>query len=95
MYRIATHVCLDALASGKRRALPMDRSGPSGGATPPAPPQDSVLWWEPCPGGDPEAAATVGESVRLALVAAQPGLPTTTFVGCRTSATRRPSPATT
>ncbi|MET9605337.1 sigma-70 family RNA polymerase sigma factor [Streptomyces sp. NPDC006512] len=75
VYRIATNVCLDALASGRRRALPMDLSGPSGGGTPPAPPQDSVLWVEPCPGGDPEAAATVGESVRLAFVAALQHLP--------------------
>ncbi|MFJ9767593.1 RNA polymerase subunit sigma-70 [Streptomyces erythrochromogenes] len=76
LYRIATNVCLDALASGKRRALPMDLSGPSGGGTPPEPPQESVLWVEPCPGGsDPEAAAAVGESVRLAFVAALQHLP--------------------
>ncbi|WKV70634.1 sigma-70 family RNA polymerase sigma factor [Streptomyces sp. PCS3-D2] len=76
LYRIATNVCLDALASGKRRALPMDLSGPSGGATPPEPPQESVLWVEPCPGGnDPEVAAATGESVRLAFVAALQHLP--------------------
>lgn len=75
VYRIATNVCLDALASGKRRALPMDLSGPSGGGTPLALPQESVLWVEPCPGGDPEAAATSGESVRLAFVAALQHLP--------------------
>lgn len=75
VYRIATNVCLDSLASGRRRALPMDLSGPSGGGTPPAPPQDSVLWVEPCPGGDPEVAATTGESVRLAFVAALQHLP--------------------
>ncbi|MFF7297019.1 RNA polymerase subunit sigma-70 [Streptomyces sp. NPDC008265] len=76
LYRIATNVCLDALASGRRRALPMDLSGPSGGATPPEPPQESVLWVEPCPGGsDPEVAAAAGESVRLAFVAALQHLP--------------------
>lgn len=38
VYRIATNVCLDALASGKRRALPTDLSGPTiGGGTPPGP----------------------------------------------------------
>ncbi|MET9960110.1 sigma-70 family RNA polymerase sigma factor [Streptomyces sp. NPDC006326] len=74
-YRIATRVCLDALASGKRRALPMDLSGPSEGGTPPAPPEDSELWVGPCPGQDPEAAATTGESVRLAFVAALQHLP--------------------
>ncbi|MFJ8011291.1 sigma-70 family RNA polymerase sigma factor [Streptomyces sp. NPDC096339] len=75
VYRIATNVCMDALASGKRRALPMDLSGPSEGGTPPAPVEDSVLWVEPCPGGDPETAATTGESVRLAFVAALQHLP--------------------
>ncbi|MFB6805286.1 sigma-70 family RNA polymerase sigma factor [Streptomyces sp. NPDC056387] len=75
VYRIATNVCLDTLASGRRRALPMDLSAPSEGGTPPAPPQESVLWVEPCPGGDPEAAATAGESVRLAFVAALQHLP--------------------
>ncbi|MGW6704551.1 sigma-70 family RNA polymerase sigma factor [Streptomyces sp. NPDC054956] len=75
VYRITTNVCLDALAAGKRRALPMDLSGPSGGDTPPSPPQDSVLWVEPCPGGDPETAAATGESVRLAFVASLQHLP--------------------
>ncbi|MFE3578610.1 sigma-70 family RNA polymerase sigma factor [Streptomyces vinaceus] len=75
VYRIATNVCLDALASGKRRALPMDLSGPSAGGTSPTPVQESVLWVEPCPGGDPEAAAMAGESVRLAFVAALQHLP--------------------
>ncbi|MFJ5019153.1 sigma-70 family RNA polymerase sigma factor [Streptomyces griseoluteus] len=75
VYRIATNVCLDALASGKRRALPMDLSGPSAGSTQPAPPEDATLWVEPCPGGDPEAAAATGESVRLAFVAALQHLP--------------------
>ncbi len=36
VYRIATNVCLDALAAGRRRALPMDLSGPSDGAAPQA-----------------------------------------------------------
>ncbi|NYV74966.1 sigma-70 family RNA polymerase sigma factor [Streptomyces sp. UH6] len=75
VYRIATNVCLDALASGRRRALPMDLSGPSEGGTPPALPQDAALWVEPCPGDDPEAAAAMGESVRLAFVAALQHLP--------------------
>ncbi|WP_438319650.1 sigma-70 family RNA polymerase sigma factor (plasmid) [Streptomyces sp. HUAS TT3] len=77
IYRIATNVCLDALASGRRRALPMDLSGPAEGATPPGAPSDGTLWIEPCPGGggDPETAATTGESVRLAFVAALQYLP--------------------
>ncbi|MER7823097.1 sigma-70 family RNA polymerase sigma factor [Streptomyces sp. NPDC096097] len=75
VYRIATNVCLDTLASGKRRALPMDLSGPSEGSAPPALPGDAALWVEPCPGSDPEAAATSGESVRLAFVAMLQHLP--------------------
>ncbi|MFF4321288.1 sigma-70 family RNA polymerase sigma factor [Streptomyces sp. NPDC001568] len=75
VYRIATNVCLDALTSGKRRALPMDLSSPSGSDTPPEPTQESMLWVEPCPGGDPEGTATAGESVRLAFVAALQHLP--------------------
>ncbi|KOV22537.1 RNA polymerase sigma70 factor [Streptomyces sp. XY413] len=75
VYRIATNVCLNALASSKRRALPMDLSGPSEGGTPPADPQDATVWVEPYPGGDPEAAAATGESVRLAFVAALQHLP--------------------
>ncbi|WP_037864947.1 sigma-70 family RNA polymerase sigma factor [Streptomyces sp. NRRL S-237] len=75
VYRIATNVCLDALASGKRRALPMDLSGPSDGSAPPALPEDAALWVDPCPDRDPEAAATSGESVRLAFVAMLQHLP--------------------
>ncbi|WP_078944997.1 sigma-70 family RNA polymerase sigma factor [Streptomyces flavochromogenes] len=75
VYRIATNVCLDALASGRRRALPMDLTGPSDGGTPPASPEDAALWVEPCPSGDPESSATTSESIRLAFVAALQHLP--------------------
>lgn len=75
VYRIATNVCLDALAAGRRRALPMDLSGPSDGAAPPGAPADSALWIDPLPGGDPAASAVTGESVRLAFVAALQHLP--------------------
>ncbi|MFF7874391.1 RNA polymerase subunit sigma-70 [Streptomyces californicus] len=75
VYRIATNVCLDALAAGRRRALPMDLSGPSDGAAPPGAPADSALWIDPLPGGDPAASAMTGESVRLAFVAALQHLP--------------------
>ncbi|TXS06772.1 sigma-70 family RNA polymerase sigma factor [Streptomyces sp. col6] len=75
VYRIATNVCLDALAAGRRRALPMDLSGPSDGAAPPGMPADSALWIDPLPGGDPAASAMTGESVRLAFVAALQHLP--------------------
>ncbi|MEU3409072.1 sigma-70 family RNA polymerase sigma factor [Streptomyces sp. NPDC006670] len=75
VYRIATHVCLDALAAGKRRALPMDLSGPADGATPPGAPADGQAWIDPLPGSDPSAAAEASESVRLAFVAALQHLP--------------------
>ncbi|WP_251093473.1 RNA polymerase subunit sigma-70 [Streptomyces sp. Caat 7-52] len=77
LYRIATNVCLDALAGSKRRALPMDLSAPTGGAASPGKALDASAWIEPCPddrtlvaGGDPADAAVLRESVRLAFVAA-------------------------
>ncbi|MFB7512755.1 sigma-70 family RNA polymerase sigma factor [Streptomyces sp. NPDC056144] len=75
VYRIATNVCLDALAAGKRRALPVDLSGPSAGAVPPGAPADDALWIDPLPDGGPESVAEVAESVRLAFVAALQHLP--------------------
>ncbi|MFF4400781.1 sigma-70 family RNA polymerase sigma factor [Streptomyces sp. NPDC001480] len=81
VYRIATNVCLDALAAGKRRARPMDLSGPTGGATSPGTPLDAGLWIEPCPavpvrtGDNPAEAVETGESVHLAFIAALQHLP--------------------
>ncbi|MFI9170429.1 sigma-70 family RNA polymerase sigma factor [Streptomyces lincolnensis] len=86
MYRIATNVCLDALAAGKRRALPMDLSGPTSGAVSPGTPLDGGTWIEPCPehltgagsgtgDSDPAEASVARESVRLAFVAALQLLP--------------------
>ncbi|RSS58152.1 sigma-70 family RNA polymerase sigma factor [Streptomyces sp. WAC07061] len=75
VYRIATNVCLDALAAGKRRALPVDLYGPADGATPPGLPEADVMWVGPLPGTDPGYAAEAGESVRLAFVAALQHLP--------------------
>ncbi|MEO3751322.1 sigma-70 family RNA polymerase sigma factor [Streptomyces sp. B6B3] len=81
VYRIATNVCLDALAARKRRARPMDLSGPTSGATSPGTPLEASLWIEPCPAAltrttdNPAEAAEVGESVRLAFIAALQHLP--------------------
>jgi RNA polymerase sigma-70 factor (ECF subfamily) len=81
VYRIATNVCLDALAAGKRRARPMDLSGPTGGATSPGTALEAGRWIEPCPtaptraADNPAEVAEVGESVRLALIAALQHLP--------------------
>ncbi|MEV7522780.1 sigma-70 family RNA polymerase sigma factor [Streptomyces sp. NPDC091371] len=74
VYRIATNVCLDALAAGKRRARPMDLCGPTSGATSPGAALEAGVWIEPYP-GDPAELAVADESVRLAFVAALQHLP--------------------
>jgi RNA polymerase sigma-70 factor (ECF subfamily) len=75
LYRIATNVCLDALASRRRRALPMDLQGPDDGSGLLGPPLPEATWVQPIPTrlvttDDPLDAAVAGESVRLAFVAA-------------------------
>jgi RNA polymerase sigma-70 factor (ECF subfamily) len=79
LYKIATNVCLDMLASGQRRARPMDL-GPAL-----APVMENLgglpaeRWVEPLPGGDapadPAEVAVSKESLRLAFVAALQALP--------------------
>jgi RNA polymerase sigma-70 factor (ECF subfamily) len=80
LYRIATNVCLDAIAARNRRARPMDL-GPSREpvaenlATLP-----EVTWVEPIPDGlaledDPAEQAVARETLRLAFVAALQHLP--------------------
>jgi RNA polymerase sigma-70 factor (ECF subfamily) len=81
LYRIATNVCLDLLASRERRARPMDL-GPA------REPVESnlntlpeVTWIQPAPDsmvvpdGDPAAVTEARETVRLAFVAALQHLP--------------------
>jgi RNA polymerase sigma-70 factor, ECF subfamily len=84
LYRIATNVCLDALAGRQRRALPMDLSG-----SPWQPVESSLAarrpgtaWVEPIldrqvlpEDADPAERAVARESIRLAFVAALQHLP--------------------
>jgi len=73
LYRIATNVCLDMLASKERRARPMDL-GPAG-----EPIVENlrmlpeVTWIEPIP--DPADVAVERDTIRLAFVAALQHLP--------------------
>jgi RNA polymerase sigma-70 factor (ECF subfamily) len=87
LYRIATNVCLDTLASSHRRRLrPLDLgAGPAPGSEDMALPQrPREEWLEPIPdaralpaeeGCDPEERALLRESIRLAFVAALQYLP--------------------
>ena len=82
LYRIATNVCLDALRSRQRRALPMDLSDPVPGTTAPGEPLPENVWVEPAPeadvvplDADPAQRAVLQDSIRLAFVAALQHLP--------------------
>jgi RNA polymerase sigma-70 factor (ECF subfamily) len=79
LYRIATNACLTALSHGSRRVLPSGLGTPADEPhTEPAPGPD-VLWLQAIPdawvAGDPAAAVTSRESLRLALVASLQHLP--------------------
>ena len=82
LYRIASNVCFDALASSQRRARPMDL-GPAGFAdTPLSPPLSENVWIMPipdqlvtAPADDPAEQVVHRESIRLAFVAALHHLP--------------------
>jgi RNA polymerase sigma-70 factor (ECF subfamily) len=81
LYRIATNVCLDALADQKRRALPMDEA-PAGSTRDPLIERLSTDWLEPVPDAralpataDPSELAVLRQSIRLAFVAALQHLP--------------------
>jgi RNA polymerase sigma-70 factor (TIGR02960 family) len=80
LYKIATNVCLTALASRRIRVLPSGLTGPSDG--PARSPHDvapgEVAWLEPlpdAPADDPAAAVIARESLRLALIASLQYLP--------------------
>jgi RNA polymerase sigma-70 factor (ECF subfamily) len=81
LYRIATNVCLDELASRSRRARPMEE-GPAGSVDDVLAQRPRTHWLEPIPdaralpaGGDPSELAILRQSIRLAFVAALQHLP--------------------
>ena len=87
LYRIATNVCIDALrASKERRLRPLECSSQPGSVTPALvlTSRSRESWVEPIPdvmalpassNSDPEERAILGESIRLAFVAALQYLP--------------------
>ncbi|HTJ80359.1 MAG TPA: sigma-70 family RNA polymerase sigma factor [Polyangiaceae bacterium] len=81
LYRIATNVCLDALAANKRRTRPID-DGPLGTVDDELTERPRTHWLEPIPEahaipaeGDPAEIAALRQSIRLAFVAALQHLP--------------------
>ena len=81
LYRIATNVCLDALAARKRRARPIEE-GPAGTVNDPLEERPRTHWLEPIPDArvipaeaDPAERTMLRESIRLAFVAALQHLP--------------------
>lgn len=83
LYRIATNVCLTAIAKGGRRPMPSALGGPNHEPerpVVPAPPE--VTWLEPIPDtlfddgpADPAAIVESRETMRLAFIAALQHLP--------------------
>lgn len=81
LYRIATNVCLDALADRKRRTRPVEEL-PAGTVDDPLVTRPRTHWLEPVPDAhalpgdaDPEERAMLRQSIRLAFVAALQHLP--------------------
>ena len=81
LHRIATNVCLDALAERRARARPMEE-GPAGSVDDVLEQRPRTHWLEPIPDArvlpaeaDPAELATLRQSIRLAFVAALQHLP--------------------
>jgi RNA polymerase sigma-70 factor (ECF subfamily) len=81
LYRIATHVCLDALSDRARRARPMEL-GPECSVDAPLTTLPSSRWIEPIPDVralpsdvEPDELVSLRQSIRLAFVAALQHLP--------------------
>jgi RNA polymerase sigma-70 factor, ECF subfamily len=84
LYRIATNVCLDALARRPRRLLPIDHGSPSGPDDDPGAPLAESVWVEPYPDQElgledgyaaPAASYERREAVELAFIVALQHLP--------------------
>jgi RNA polymerase sigma-70 factor, ECF subfamily len=84
LYRIATNVCLDALARRPKRLLPIDHGPPAKPDDDPGPPLAESVWVEPYPDREigledgyaaPEARYERREAVELAFIAALQHLP--------------------
>lgn len=81
LFRIATNVCLDAIAARKRRARPVEE-GPPGTIDDALVERPRTHWLEPIPDAraidadaDPAQAVMLRQSIRLAFVAALQHLP--------------------
>ena len=82
LYRIATNACLDLIGRRRRRALPMDLTGPTEPGAGLAPPLVESVWVEPYPdaaldgtAASPGARYEQREGVELAFIAALQHLP--------------------
>jgi RNA polymerase sigma-70 factor, ECF subfamily len=84
LYRIATNVCLDAIAKRPKRVLPAEYGPPAGEGEGPGEPVVELIWLEPYPDetlglesglAAPETRYEQRESVELAFVAALQHLP--------------------
>jgi RNA polymerase sigma-70 factor (ECF subfamily) len=84
LYKIATNVCLDALARRSRRVLPIEHGSPSGPDDEPGAPLSESVWLEPYPDRElgledgyaaPAARYERREAVELAFIAALQHLP--------------------
>jgi RNA polymerase sigma-70 factor (ECF subfamily) len=86
LYRIATNVCLDALARRPKRVLPVDHGPRAGPGDDPGEPVAESVWIEPYPDHElgmedgsaaPEARYERREAVELAFIVALQHLPAT------------------
>lgn len=82
LYKIATHICLDALSRRPKRSLPDRMYPPSDPSTPPKPPLIEPVWVGPFPDellapaeASPEAHYDSRESISLAFVTVLQELP--------------------